>query len=191
MKQQLAKAELKNKRLMEAFKKTSQEFREVCYQLLGYRIDISSANQYKLMNMYSESPEDFLLFKVCHQRPSMSHQAQHLLEPLKWQFMQSQSKAKVTDGFIVLKTMCLCGTLKFVINTVLCNMESDTTWSHHGRISTSGWWARKWNQKTVKYFLQFGIFDILFNLFTYVWGSLLIIYQFCMFWPPKHKKQNF
>lgn len=62
---QLSSAELKNKRLMEAFKKTSQEFREVCYQLTGYRIDISSANQYKLMNMYSETPEDFLLFKVC------------------------------------------------------------------------------------------------------------------------------
>ena len=38
LKKQLTSAELKNKRLMEAFKKTSQEFREICYQLLGYRI---------------------------------------------------------------------------------------------------------------------------------------------------------
>ena len=38
MRQQVTSAELKNKRLVEAFKKTSQEFREVVYQLLGYRI---------------------------------------------------------------------------------------------------------------------------------------------------------
>ena len=61
---QLVSAELKNKRLTEAFKKTSKEFREVCYKLLGYRIDMKSNNQYKLMNMYAESPEEYLLFQV-------------------------------------------------------------------------------------------------------------------------------
>ncbi|XP_046553553.1 mitotic spindle assembly checkpoint protein MAD1-like [Haliotis rubra] len=40
LKSQLTREELRNKRLMEAFKKTSQEFREVCYQLTGYKIDI-------------------------------------------------------------------------------------------------------------------------------------------------------
>ena len=64
MKQQLVSAELKNQRLTEAFKKTSKEFREVCYQLLGYKIDMRSNNQYRLMNMYADSPEDFLLFQV-------------------------------------------------------------------------------------------------------------------------------
>ncbi|KAI0217239.1 hypothetical protein LSAT2_030888 [Lamellibrachia satsuma] len=62
-KAQLTSAELKNKQLMEAFKKTSQKFREVCYLLLGYRIDLVSDNQYKLQNMYAESPNDVLLFQ--------------------------------------------------------------------------------------------------------------------------------
>ena len=57
-------AGLKNKRLMEAFKKTSHEFREVCYQLLGFRIDIPQPSQYRLMNMYAESPNDYLMFQV-------------------------------------------------------------------------------------------------------------------------------
>lgn len=61
---QLTTAELKNKRLMEAFKKTSQEIREVCYQLTGYKIDIPTSNQYRLTSMYAESANDFLLFKV-------------------------------------------------------------------------------------------------------------------------------
>ena len=64
MKSQLMSAELKNKRLMEAFKKTSQEIREVCYQLTGYRIDIPTSNQYRLTSMYAESPNDHLLFQV-------------------------------------------------------------------------------------------------------------------------------
>lgn len=64
MKSLLSREETKNKRLVEAFKKTSQEFREVCYQLTGYKIDISCSNQYRLTSMYAESPEDFFLFQV-------------------------------------------------------------------------------------------------------------------------------
>jgi hypothetical protein len=64
MKAQLSTAELKNKRLMEAFKKTSQELREVSYQLLGYRIDIPKAGHYRLMNMYAETQNDFFIFMV-------------------------------------------------------------------------------------------------------------------------------
>lgn len=63
LKEQLSREETKNKRLMEVFKKTSQEFREVCYQLTGYKIDILSSNQYKLTSMYAESPDDFFLFQ--------------------------------------------------------------------------------------------------------------------------------
>ena len=66
IKSQLDSAELKNKRLMEAFKKTSQQFREVSYQLLGYKIDLDTPcqNQYRLMNVYAESPNDYLIFQV-------------------------------------------------------------------------------------------------------------------------------
>ncbi|KAL5019316.1 hypothetical protein ScPMuIL_005038 [Solemya velum] len=60
---QLNTAELKNKRLMEAFKKKSQEFREVCYQLMGYKIDMPTDNQYRLISMYSEAPGDYMLFQ--------------------------------------------------------------------------------------------------------------------------------
>ncbi|XP_064643722.1 mitotic spindle assembly checkpoint protein MAD1-like [Lineus longissimus] len=60
---QVTSAELKNKRLMEAFKKTSQEFREVCYQLTGFKVDKLNNNQYRLMSMYAESAEDSLMFQ--------------------------------------------------------------------------------------------------------------------------------
>jgi len=60
----LASAELTNKRLIEQFKKTSQELREVIYQLLGFRVDIPNTGQYRLMNMYAESANDYFLFKV-------------------------------------------------------------------------------------------------------------------------------
>ncbi|BFZ17481.1 hypothetical protein BsWGS_20520 [Bradybaena similaris] len=63
LKNQLHREEMRNKRLMEVFKKTSQEFREVCYQLTGYRIDIQCSNQYKLISMYAESSRDYFLFQ--------------------------------------------------------------------------------------------------------------------------------
>ena len=61
---QLQSAELRNKRLIEQFKKTSQELREVIYQLLGFRVDIPNTGQYRLMNIYAESAKDYFLFKV-------------------------------------------------------------------------------------------------------------------------------
>ena len=64
VKAQLQSAELKNKRLIEQFKKTSQELREVIYQCLGFRIDIPNTGQYRLMNVYAESANDYFLFKV-------------------------------------------------------------------------------------------------------------------------------
>ncbi|KAK6166145.1 hypothetical protein SNE40_022908 [Patella caerulea] len=63
MKAQVRKEELRNRRLMEAFKKTSQEFRNVCCQLLGYKIDITGNSQYRLTSVYSESVHDHLIFQ--------------------------------------------------------------------------------------------------------------------------------
>ncbi|KAK7500988.1 hypothetical protein BaRGS_00007868 [Batillaria attramentaria] len=63
LKAQLSREELRKQRLVEAFKKTSQEFRETCYQLLGYKIDLPCTGQYRLASMYSSSPQDYLLFK--------------------------------------------------------------------------------------------------------------------------------
>lgn len=63
LKVQLQREELRKQRLVEAFKKTSQEFRETCYQLLGYKIDLPCTGQYRLASMYSNSPQDCLLFK--------------------------------------------------------------------------------------------------------------------------------
>jgi mitotic spindle assembly checkpoint protein MAD1 len=57
--------EIKVKRMHEAFRITSQEFRDVCYMLLGYRIDRLKPKLYRLSSMYAESPNDHLLFEVC------------------------------------------------------------------------------------------------------------------------------
>ena len=50
---------------MEAFKKTSQVFREVTYALTGYQIDglANGANQFRLTPTYAESGNDYLLFQ--------------------------------------------------------------------------------------------------------------------------------
>ncbi|KAK3801981.1 hypothetical protein RRG08_064575 [Elysia crispata] len=63
LKSQLASAEMRNQRLKEVFSKTSKEFREVCYELTGYRFDIPCANQYRLTSMYAERQKDYLLFQ--------------------------------------------------------------------------------------------------------------------------------
>ena len=62
--------------------------------------------------------------------------------------------------------------------TVWYSMISDTTWSHRGPgISTSGWIARKRKEKKAKFLLKLHIhvFDMLVNLFWYLWSSLLFI----------------
>lgn len=64
MKEKLKIEEMRNKRLKEVFTKTSQEMREICYQLTGYKIDIPVPNQYRVMSMYAESSRDYLLFQV-------------------------------------------------------------------------------------------------------------------------------
>ncbi len=63
LREQLQAAEVRKQRLIEAFKKTSQDFREVCYQLTGYRIDALNDGKYRLSPVYAESPDDHLLFQ--------------------------------------------------------------------------------------------------------------------------------
>ncbi|XP_077305260.1 mitotic spindle assembly checkpoint protein MAD1 isoform X1 [Lithobates pipiens] len=63
LKKQVESAELKNQRLREVFQKKIHEFRTVCYMLTGYRIDITTENQYRLTSMYAEHKDDNLLFK--------------------------------------------------------------------------------------------------------------------------------
>ena len=48
LKEQLRRADLRKDRIMEAFKKTSKDFREVCHDLTGYRIDGLDNGQYRL-----------------------------------------------------------------------------------------------------------------------------------------------
>lgn len=63
LKEQLEKADVRKQRLMEAFKKTSHDFREVVYHLTGYRIDVLSENKYRMLPLYAESQDDSLLFQ--------------------------------------------------------------------------------------------------------------------------------
>ena len=63
LKEQLEKADVRKQRLMEAFKKTSHDFREVVYLLTGYRIDVLADNKYRMLPLYAESQEDSLLFQ--------------------------------------------------------------------------------------------------------------------------------
>lgn len=65
LQEQVKSYETKLQRLKEAFKTTSQEYREVCYMLLGYKIDRIKSSLYRLSSMYAESQDDYLLFKVC------------------------------------------------------------------------------------------------------------------------------
>ena len=63
MKVQLEKAEKREKRFMEAFSKTSQDFREIVYKLTGFRIDGLADNMYRLKPMYADTQEDNLMFQ--------------------------------------------------------------------------------------------------------------------------------
>lgn len=65
LEKELESANLKMQRLKEVYRKTSQEFCDVSYMLLGYRIVLVSNNKlYKLYNVYSSSPSDYLMFQV-------------------------------------------------------------------------------------------------------------------------------
>ncbi|KAH8253780.1 hypothetical protein KR032_006845 [Drosophila birchii] len=58
---ELESANGKMRKMKDYFKAASQEFRDVCYMLLGYRIDRIGANSnYRISSMYAESPDDYL-----------------------------------------------------------------------------------------------------------------------------------
>ena len=59
---ELEKAQKKENRLMEAFKKTSQDFREVVFKLTGYRIDALQDNRYRLTPQFAQSQDQAFLF---------------------------------------------------------------------------------------------------------------------------------
>ncbi|KAH8407554.1 hypothetical protein KR222_005317 [Zaprionus bogoriensis] len=62
---ELESANGKMKKMKECFKAASKEFRDVCYMLLGYRIDRVGANShYRISSMYAESPDDYLSISV-------------------------------------------------------------------------------------------------------------------------------
>ncbi|CAL4125588.1 unnamed protein product, partial [Meganyctiphanes norvegica] len=63
LQEKISSMETRNQRLMEAFKSKSKEMREAVYRLTGYRVDLID-NQYKLLNMYADSPEDVLMFEM-------------------------------------------------------------------------------------------------------------------------------
>ncbi|XP_031555898.1 mitotic spindle assembly checkpoint protein MAD1-like [Actinia tenebrosa] len=63
VKAQLSSSELRNQRLKEVFSKKIQEFREACYALTGYKIDVLRDKQYRLQSMYAERSSDDLLFE--------------------------------------------------------------------------------------------------------------------------------
>ncbi|EDO29862.1 predicted protein, partial [Nematostella vectensis] len=64
VKAQLSSSELKNQRLKEVFSRKIQEFREACYALTGYKIDVVRDKKYRLQSMYAERANDDLLFEV-------------------------------------------------------------------------------------------------------------------------------
>lgn len=64
LKEQHKSLEVKMQRLKEYFKSSSNEFREVCYMLLGYKIDRVNSKLYRLSSMYAERPQDHLEFQL-------------------------------------------------------------------------------------------------------------------------------
>lgn len=64
LKKQIESYELKVSRLKQVFKETSQNFKDACYMLLGFKIDKVSNSNYRLLSMYADSPEDYLSFDV-------------------------------------------------------------------------------------------------------------------------------
>lgn len=64
LKEEKQSLEVKMQKLKDCFKRSSNEFREVCYTLFGYKIDRESSATYKLSSMYAESPGDFLQFSL-------------------------------------------------------------------------------------------------------------------------------
>ncbi|EDV59388.1 mitotic spindle assembly checkpoint protein MAD1 [Drosophila erecta] len=58
---ELESANGKMRKMKDCFKAAREEFRDVCYMLLGYRIDRIGANSnYRISSMFAEGPDDYL-----------------------------------------------------------------------------------------------------------------------------------
>ncbi|KAH9643638.1 hypothetical protein HF086_006114 [Spodoptera exigua] len=73
LKQQLESSRIKLKRLKEEFTSSAQEYRDVCYMLLGYKIDRTGHKNYRISNMYAESSEEYLTFTLDDDGIEMVH----------------------------------------------------------------------------------------------------------------------
>ncbi|EGD73364.1 hypothetical protein PTSG_11485 [Salpingoeca rosetta] len=62
LEREVEQRDIRLKRLKEVFNNNVREFREACYELLGYQIDVVQASRYRLHSMYAESADDYLLF---------------------------------------------------------------------------------------------------------------------------------
>ncbi|XP_026763138.2 mitotic spindle assembly checkpoint protein MAD1 [Galleria mellonella] len=65
LKQQLENSRIKLKRMKEEYTSCAQEYKDVVYMLLGYKIDRTGHNNYRISNMYAESAEEYLTFTLC------------------------------------------------------------------------------------------------------------------------------
>ncbi|XP_055605609.1 mitotic spindle assembly checkpoint protein MAD1 [Uranotaenia lowii] len=64
LKAQIQSLEAKNQHIKEVYKSASNEFREVCYLLFGYRVDRVGNTNYRISSMYAESEEEYLNFRL-------------------------------------------------------------------------------------------------------------------------------
>ncbi|GAA56872.1 mitotic spindle assembly checkpoint protein MAD1 [Clonorchis sinensis] len=63
VREQLRVERLRSDRLMEMFDKASTKFRSACRELLGYRIDMNTADEYKVRSAFVSDPKEYILFK--------------------------------------------------------------------------------------------------------------------------------
>nr|XP_022911768.1 mitotic spindle assembly checkpoint protein MAD1 [Onthophagus taurus] len=64
LREQVKTSEIQVQRLKDYFKSSMQEFRNVIYMMMGYKVDKSSNSNYKLTSMYAERPEDQVCFQL-------------------------------------------------------------------------------------------------------------------------------
>ncbi|CAH0724385.1 unnamed protein product, partial [Brenthis ino] len=70
---QLENSRIKLQRMKEEFTSSAQEYRDVCYMLLGYKIDRTGHKNYRISNMYAESSDEYLTFTLCDEGIEMVH----------------------------------------------------------------------------------------------------------------------
>ncbi|XP_045501604.1 mitotic spindle assembly checkpoint protein MAD1 [Colias croceus] len=73
LKQQLENSRIKLQRMKEEFTASAQEYRDVCYMLLGYKIDRTGHKNYRISNMYADTPDEYLTFTLCEDGIEMVH----------------------------------------------------------------------------------------------------------------------